>query len=134
MSLRSYLVLMILATFVCFFSFTIAIMMIDPNTTNWAGFILFYFSLFFSLMGFMSILGFVFRFVFLHKRLEARLVSVAFRQAFLVSFLVVAVLFLLSRGLFSWLNLLLIIIVFSALEFFLLSYETPSSDVQNNQE
>ena len=85
-------------------------------------------------MGFMSILGFVFRFVFLHKRLEARLVSVAFRQAFLVSFLVVAVLFLLSRGLFSWLNLLLIIIVFSALEFFLLSYETPSSDVQNNQE
>jgi hypothetical protein len=134
MSLRAYLVLMILATFACFFSFTIAVMMIDPNTTNWVGFILFYFSLFFSLMGLMSILGFVLRFIFLRKELESHLVLVAFRQAFLVSFLVVAVLFLLARGLFSWLNLLLIIIVFSALEFFLLSYETSSANLQNSEE
>lgn len=132
MTLRAYLVLMILATFVCFFSFTISVMMIDPDTTNWVGFSLFYLSLFFSLMGFMSILGFLFRFVFLRKDLESRLVIVSFRQAFLVSFLIAAVLFLLSLNLFSWLNLLLLIIVFSALEFFLLSYETNTVNLQNN--
>ncbi|MFH0840734.1 MAG: hypothetical protein V1865_01990 [bacterium] len=134
MTLRSYLVLMILATFVCFFSFTISVMMIDPNTTNWVGFSLFYLSLFFSLMGFMSILGFLLRFVFLRKELESHLVIISFRQAFLVSFLVVAVLFLLSINLFSWLNLLLLIIVFSALEFFLLSYETNTANIQNIEE
>lgn len=124
MSLRSYLVLMILATIMSAIGFGVILVTVDPFTTNWLGFILFYASLFLTAMGIFSIIGFIIRFVALRQELVHHSVIISFRQAFLVSFLSIATLLLLSKGLFSWLNVLLLIIGFSTLEFFLISFST----------
>jgi hypothetical protein len=122
MSLRLYLLIMTIMTIFCWLVFGYVISTVNPEATNGTGFFLFYLSLFFSLIGTTAIIGFIVRFIFLRHELVINKVIVAFRQSFLFSTFAVALLFLLSRSLLSWLNLLLLIIGLSALEFFLLSY------------
>ena len=114
---------MISLTSVCWLLWLLILNIIDPEVTNWIGFSLFYSSLFLSILGAASIFGFVIRFIAMKQELVFRLVKDAFRQAFLFSFLVVACLLLMSRDLFSWLNMILLVFAISVFEFFLLSYE-----------
>lgn len=123
MTLRLYLTIMTILTTICWSAFVLIIFLIDPQTTNSTGFILFYVSLYLSLVGTAATLGFVVRFVFLKKHLVFRLVKDAFRQSFLFAALITLSLWLLPRGLFSWLNLLLLVVALTVLEFFWLSYE-----------
>lgn len=122
MKLRWYLTAMIAATAICWSVFTYVVQTVNPEITNWVGFLLFYLSLFFSIVGSASVIGFIIRFIALKNKLILSSVKDAFRQSFLFSFFIVAVLYLLSKGLFSWLNLALLIIGLSVLEFFILSY------------
>lgn len=122
MTLRAYLIIMSITTILCWFAFIFVLWSVNPGITNWIGFLLFYLSLFLSLVGTGALIGFVVRFVGLKHELAFRSVGDAFRQSFLFSFLITAVLFLLSKNLFSWLNLVLLIIGLSVLEFFLISY------------
>lgn len=122
MTLRFYLVVMLAAATVCWSIFVFILFSVDPCATNLIGFFLFYSSLFLSLVGSSAIMGFVVRFAFFRQILAFRSVKEAFRQSFLFSFLVIAVLFLLSKGLFSWLNLMFLTIGLSAMEFFLISH------------
>ena len=122
MTLRAYLVIMIFTTIVCWAAFGFIIISVNPEATNWIGFFLFYISLFLSLVGLVAIAGFLIRFVGLKYELAFRAVKDAFRQSFLFSAAVMIVLFLLSKNLFSWLNLILLIVGLSVLEFFLISY------------
>ncbi len=126
MTLRSYLIIMLITTLLCWAAFIFVLWSINPEITNWLGFSLFYLSLFLALVGTGALIGFVIRFVGLKHELVFRSVRDAFRQSFLFSFLITAVLFLLSKNLFSWLNLALLIIGLSVLEFFLLSYSGRS--------
>lgn len=122
MTLRAYLVAMIFTTIVCWFAFGFIIITVNPEVANWVGFSLFYVSLFLSLVGTMAVIGFLVRFMGLKQELAFRAVRDAFRQSFLFAGAVVAILFLLSINLFSWLNLILLVIGLSVLEFFLISY------------
>lgn len=122
MTLRLYLLIMAAMTALCWLAFGYIIWTINPAETNGAGFLLFYLSLFFSLIGTAAIVGFLIRFVFLRRELAVNKVKIAFRQSFLFSGFIVAMLFLQSRSLLSWLNAVILIIGLSALEFFLLSY------------
>lgn len=122
MTLKSYLITMSLISLVCWGVFIFILWSINPATTNWIGFLLFYFSLFLALTGTAAIIGFVIRFIAMKKELAFRLVKEAFRQSFLFAALIVFSLFLLSKDLFNWLNLALLIISLSTLEFFLLSF------------
>ncbi len=124
MTLRSYLALMIIATLVAWLGFGIVLLTVNPETTSWLGLILMYLSLLVAVTGSGSIIGFIIRFLFLKHELIVRSVVVAFRQGFLSAILVCGVLFLFSRGLFSALSLGLLIVVLTALEFFLLSLES----------
>ncbi len=124
MTLRSYLALMIIATLSAWLGFGIVLLTVNPETTSWLGLILMYLSLLVAVTGTGSIVGFVIRFLFLKRELIVRSVVVAFRQGFLSAILVCGVLFLFSRGLFSALSLGLLIVVLTALEFFLLSLES----------
>ena len=123
MTLRSYLIIMTLATLICWMVWVYILWTVNPEITNWVGFLLFYISLFLAITGSAALLGFVIRFVALRKKLAFRLVKEAFRQSFLFAALIVVSLMLLAKGLFSWLNLFFLIIGLSVLEFFLLSYE-----------
>jgi len=120
MTLKNYLSVMSGLTIILWGLFALTMSLISPETTNWLGFLLFYLSLFLALAGTISILGFLFRFKFRHQSLIIQSVKTAFRQSFLFAFLIVSILWLLSQNLFSWLNLILLIIVISVLEFFLL--------------
>ncbi|MCD4761414.1 hypothetical protein K8R32_00455 [bacterium] len=125
MTLRRYLWIMVLATVICWLIWIYVFFTVNPEITNWIGFILFYSSLFVAILGTAALTGFMIRFVILRRRLAWQLVKEAFRQSFLFSSLIIISLLLLSRGLFSWLNLIFLIIGLSVLEFFLLSYEKP---------
>lgn len=122
MTLRSYLIIMSIAALLCWAAFGYILWTVDPETTNWIGFALFYLSLFLSLAGTAAIAGFVIRFVGLKRELIFNSVKTAFRQSFLFAFLIIAVLFLLSENLFTWLNAGLLVAGLTILEFFLISY------------
>ena len=123
MTLKSYITIMTILTLICWGAFVYVLFTINPDSTNWIGFSLFYVSLFLSLVGSSALLGFTVRFVALKQILAFRSVKEAFRQSFLFAALVVLSLFLLSQGLFTWLNLAFLVMGLSILEFFLLSYE-----------
>lgn len=123
MTLRAYLIIMSIATLACWGAFVFVLSTVDPMATNWVGFALFYTSLFLSIMGTASIVGFLIRFTCLKHELAFRSVKAAFRQSFLFSSLLVAVLFLSSQGFLTWLNLILLIIGLSLIEYFLISYD-----------
>jgi hypothetical protein len=101
--------------------FIFIINLINPENTNTLGFTIFYVSLFLALAGTTAIIGFFIRFKLMKKELAVRAVKTAFRQSFLFSFLLVAILFLLSQKLFSWFNIILLILILSVLEFLLIS-------------
>jgi len=123
MTLRFYLITMILITVVCWLVWLFVIFTVNPDVASWLGFVLFYLSFFLALAGSAAIVGFVIRFIALKKALAFRLVRDAFRQSFLFAFLISASLFLLSKNLFNWLNLFFLIAGLSALEFFMISYK-----------
>jgi signal transduction histidine kinase len=129
MTLRTYLALMTVATLIAWLGFGIVVLTIDPTTTNWLGIGLFYITLLVCLMGTAAIIGFVVRFLFLRHELIARSVVVAFRQGFLVALLVTIILFFLAHNLFNTLNVILVILGLTALEFLLLSLESDRSKV-----
>ena len=122
MTLRLYLTIMAITTAICWTAFIFILWTVNPEVTNWIGFLLFYLSLFLALIGSITIIGFLVRFIWLKHELVFNSVKIAFRQSFLFAFLIIAVLFLLSKDLFSWLNLGLLIVGLSVLEFFLISY------------
>lgn len=125
MTLKSYLIIMLITTLICWLAFSFVLWTVNPEATNWLGFLLFYLSLFLSIVGTSAIIGFIIRFVGLKHELAFRSVRDAFRQSFLLAFLLVAVLFLLAKNLFSWLNVFFLVIGLSILEFFLISYQRP---------
>lgn len=133
MTLKSYLILMLITTFVCWTAFLFVIWTVNPNEAGLMGFSLFYFSLLLSLVGTASIAGFVIRFIALKRELVFNSVKEAFRQSFLFAIFIVAILLLLSQNLFSWLNLILLVVGLSVLEFFLIgyNYNKNSYDIKN---
>lgn len=122
---------MSLSTFMCWLAWSFVLFMINPETTNWIGIMLFYASLFVAIVGLAAILGFLVRFIALKKTLAFRSVKEAFRQSFLFALLIIISLILLSKNLFTWLNLLFLISGLTILEFFLISYDKGDSHNQH---
>lgn len=122
MSLRLYLFIMSAMTAFCLAALGFIVFTVDPETTNGTGFFLFYSSWLLSIIGLAALIGFIIRFVVFRRDLASKAVKTAFRQSFFFAGFIVIMLILLSRGLFSWLNAVILIIGLSLLEFFLLSY------------
>lgn len=121
MTLKNYLFVMSVLTIVCWGTFFFVASLIDPTITNWLGFVLFYFALFLSLSGTIALIGFIFRFFALKKELAFNLVKTSFRQSFVFSLFIVLLLILKTQGMFNWLNLILLVVIFIILELFLIS-------------
>ncbi|MCX6792539.1 MAG: hypothetical protein NTY12_00780 [Candidatus Falkowbacteria bacterium] len=124
MTLRTYLALMIIATLIAWLGFGIVVLTVDPQTTSWIGIALFYITLLISLSGSAAIIGFIVRFLFLKHELVARSVIVAFRQGFLAAVMITIIMFFLSHKLFNTLNVILLILGVTTLEFLLLGLES----------
>lgn len=130
MTIRQYLLLMLIGTVMCWGAVALIMTMIDPTESQATIFALFYFSLFFSLTGTFSILGFLSRIGILSKRYNlSRQVAVSFRQAVILSLLLVAGLFLQGRGLLDWWNAILMAAALSMVESFFLSLSARQKKV-----
>lgn len=130
MTLRRYLFIMSLMTMICWLAWGYVLLTVDPWTTNWIGFSLFYIALYLAVVGTAAIIGFLLRFIVLKQELAFNLVKEAFRQSFLFSTLIVVSLVLLSQNVFTWLNVFFLVIGLSILEFFLLSHEKTGPSKQ----
>jgi hypothetical protein len=123
MTLKNYLVVMSVLSAFCWGIFLFVASSVDPTSTNWVGFALFYLALFLSFSGTSALVGFIIRFVIIRKQLAFNSVKISFRQSFLFSLFIVILLLLKSQQLFSWLNIFLLLIIFTILELFLTSYK-----------
>lgn len=124
---------MIFATIIAWFGFFIIINTFDPFTGNIIAFILFYLSLFLSILGTFSLLGFWFRKLWNKKRGIMRvMVTESFRQAIIISGVLVVALLLQATRILTWWNMLLLIILASFLEFLILVFRQKSEDELNN--
>lgn len=121
MTLRKYLISMSFLSLLLWAIFIFITSSIDPNITNFFGFFLFYFSLFFALSSTLSVLGFIFRIIFFKKSLLFNSVRSAFRQSFLLSFLFIAILLMLAENIFSWFNIIIVILILSIIEYIFIS-------------
>jgi len=124
MSLRSYIFLMFLATFACYLAFFAVIYSFDPFNGGFGVLIFFYTSLFLALIGTFSILGLLVRLFLTKNKLVFRMVVKSFRQAIWFSLLIIIGFFLKSINLLVWHNILLLIVAFSLLELFFMSYKS----------
>jgi membrane-associated HD superfamily phosphohydrolase len=123
MTLKNYLFVMSALTAVCWGIFIFVAALIDPTITNWLGLALFYLALFLALSGTIALMGFIFRYFALKKELAFYLVRRSFRQALTLSLFIIILLILKSQGLFNWLNLTLLIVIFVVGELFLSGYK-----------
>jgi len=123
MTLKNYLLVMGVLSAFCWGIFLFVASLVDPTSTNWLGFSLFYLALFLSLSGTGALIGFVIRFIAAKKQLAFNLVKLSFRQSFLFSLFIIFLLILKSQQLFNWLNLFLLLIIFTIIELFLTSYK-----------
>lgn len=123
MTLKKYLFVMGALTAACWGIFIFVASLIDPTITNWLGLTLFYLALFLSLSGTLALIGFMFQFFILKKDLAFNLVKKSFRRALVFSFFIILLLILKAQGLFNWLNLLLLIIIFVIGEIFVSGYK-----------
>lgn len=105
MTLRQYLTIMIVATLLCWVSWIFVLMNVDPFTSGLLGFLFFYVSLFFLLVGTLSLLIFGLYHLFSHSSLPLfRYVQYSFRDAVVLSVFILALLWLQSQRLLQWWN------------------------------
>lgn len=121
MSLIKYLITMFAGTLISFIAWIYVLFNIDPTQTSALGFAFFYISLGLTLIGLFSLIGFGARKIFMKKELDFRHVYVSFRQAIFISLILIVVLLLESNNLFSWLNVIFLIVALTALDFFIVS-------------
>jgi hypothetical protein len=112
---------MALGTAVAWAAFVVVLNYLSPETAGTLGFVFFYLSLFLSITGTLTLLGFAWRHFRHRDEVLFRHVSISFRQGVLLSSMAVGALFLQANKLLTWWNLGLLIVGLTLLEFFLLS-------------
>lgn len=118
MPFRKYIILIAVATVVSLFSFIFIITKVDPTNTNVLGFILFYTSLFFTLIGLLSLFMIAIRWIFIKNLALFTNITRSFRQSVLFSITIVSFLLLKSVNLLGWWNMILIVGTVTGVELF----------------
>ena len=116
MGIRQYTAYTILATATCIVAFILTIIFINPQSGKALGLILFYLSLFLSLLGVFSLLGLMIRLYIFKHELPLQKVKTALRQSFWISSISVISLILQSFRILAWWNIFLLLIAFMIFE------------------
>ena len=122
MSLKQLIITIIIATALCWASWLLVIFEVDPTTAGFYGLLIFYASMFLSLLGLFFLIGFGLRKLFNRREMEYKLVGTSFRQSFFFAAAVAGFFFLQSKYLLTWWNSIMLIAALVILEFFFLSY------------
>jgi len=121
MTLKKYLIGMMISTIFCWISWGMILYYVDPSSTGVVGLSAFYVSLFFALIGLLTLVGFYMRVWFSKNEILFAHVGPAFRQAILLSLVLVGSLLLQSFRLLTWWDGGLFIASVALLEFYFLS-------------
>ncbi len=121
MTLKKYLLGMMVSTVFCWISWGMILYYVDPQTTGFVGLAAFYVSLFFALIGLLTLVGFYMRVWFSKNEILFAHVGPAFRQGILLSLILTGSLFLQSFRLLTWWDGALFIASVALLEFYFLS-------------
>lgn len=121
MSLKQYLFLLLIGAITSWSAFILVLFFLNPETTNALGFAFFYSSLFFALTISFALAGYLIRSLFKKVDSVSWKVNIAFRQGIFFAIVVCGSLLMLANKLFSWLNLLFLVLIMTMLEFFLIN-------------
>ncbi|MBU1167085.1 hypothetical protein KKC60_01610 [Patescibacteria group bacterium] len=127
MTLQKYLLGIAVSTVFCFVAFGLICFYIDPDNTNLVGYLCFYASLMFSLVGLFTLLGFYLRVWLSKNEIIFAYVAPSFRQAVLLSVIVIGSLILQSFRLLTWWDAILFVASIVLLEFFFMSRYSSKS-------
>ncbi len=116
MNLKKYLLAMSILSLVSWAIFIFLINTINPESSDYLGFFIFYYSFFVALSSSLIILSFLIK-----KKFNIGSNKKSFRQSLLISILITAILFMLAESLFSWLNIGLLILILSIIEYSLIN-------------
>ena len=130
MTLKRLVILMVLATGLFWSGWLWTLLTIDPHVTNWLGFLLFFGTIFFSLVGTLALLGIFVRHCRGGDQVFFYTVSLSFRQSLILSSFIVALLVLQGSRLLRWWNVLLLLAVAIAAEMNLLAKQKRSSTTE----
>lgn len=121
MTLKQYLITMLIGTILCWTAWIFVIFNVDPLQSNLMGFIFFYLSLFLSLLGTISMLAFLLHRFFSRELLPIyKYVQKSFRHAVIISSILVLLLFLQGIQVLTIWNLgAFILIILLIISFFL---------------
>lgn len=105
MTLKQYLTVMILASIFCWVSWWFVITNVDPFQADFVGFVFFYVSLFFSLLGTISILAFLVRKITgKDSQPIFRYVKKSFQDSLFLSLFLITLLYLQEKSFLHWWN------------------------------
>lgn len=117
MSLRQYLMTMTVATILSWCVWVLIIFYFDPDTAGLIGFLFFYISLFLSIVGTVSIIGFIIKMKLIRNdELIFRHIKRTFKQGFILSSFVIITLILLQKNLLTWWNFILLVMLYLFIE------------------
>jgi len=122
MTLRGFIITMFFGTMICWAAFAIVLFNTNPYEAGTMSFAFFYLSLLLSLTGTITIIGIFVRLSILRRDdFISRRVSASFRQGALLAVVICAGLYLMSKNLLTWWNVMFFILGISLLEFFFIS-------------
>lgn len=130
-NIRSYNIIMLLATVLAWLGFFIIINSFDPTEGSWLVYAMFYSILFLSILGTLSLIGFLSRSIFNHKKSRPRLLAIeSFRQAIIFSAVLILALMLQAGRILTWWNMTLLIVLATVLEFVILVFRQNEEDIK----
>ncbi|MDD3190828.1 MAG: hypothetical protein PHI66_04035 [Candidatus Pacebacteria bacterium] len=120
MTIKTYLLGMGLSTIVSFAAWVLVLQNVDPNSAGLLGFLLFYFTLFFALTSFFSLVGFYFRRKIFENSIEFKQVEIAFRQGMFFAVTFVGLLILQGERVLDVYSAFLFVLFVVVMEFYFL--------------
>lgn len=122
MTLKQYLIIMTMATIMCLGAWAMVLFNVDPSRDSQLGLIFFYITLFFSLLGLISLINFgLYRLVTKSDYPLFRLVQKSFRNGVIGSSLILTMLFLQVLNILNIWTGVMLLILFLSISFFKLS-------------
>ncbi len=121
MTFRGYVSFMGGATALCWGAALSVLYAVDPFASGLSGIALFYGSLSLALVGTFALFGIIVRKLLFREEPHFVHVAIAFRQAILFAFLIVALLLFSRAQLLRWWLILILVVFFTVIEYLLLS-------------
>ena len=125
MTLKQLIYVMLAATLICWLVWGMTISQMNPAEDGAVALSLFYFSLFFALLGTFFLGSFSWRKKFSKFALDYKIVAISFRQSFFFALMVIGILMLQSTNLLTWWSIILVVAALVILEGFFLSIRRP---------